>query len=259
MTEMFKLAILRRPAANFAAGQTTVDLGTPISAEVEKQFRQYCEALQRCGLALTVLDADSDHPDSTFVEDTAVLTRHSAIITRPGAPSRAGEVCAIKPIVERYFKVLHEIAAPGTMDGGDICEAENHFFIGISRRTNHEGALQLGTVLRNEGYTCSLVDIRAMRNILHLKSGIAYLGNQQLVIMEEMADRPEFAAYDLIRVSAEESYAANCIRVNDHVLMPSGYPLLRSELERRGYDVIALEMSEFQKMDGGLSCLSLRM
>jgi dimethylargininase len=188
-----------------------------------------------------------------------VLTRHSAVITRPGAPSRAGEVHAIKPTVERYFKVLHEIVPPGTMDGGDICMAENHVFIGVSHRTNDEGARQLGVLLRNEDYTSTIVDIRAMRNILHLKSGIAYLSNQQLVIMEEMADRPEFAAYHLIRVSAEESYAANCILVNDHVLMPSGFPRLRSELERRGYDVIALEMSEFQKMDGGLSCLSLRM
>ena len=98
-----------------------------------------------------------------------------------------------------------------------------------------------------------------MNRILHLKSGIAYLGGNHLVATEEMALRTDFAGYDLIRVSENERYAANCILVNDRVLMPEGYPLLQSDLESRGYSVIPLQMSEFQKMDGGLSCLSLRL
>jgi dimethylargininase len=255
---MFKHAILRRPAQNLAAGQTTVDLGVPVFALVEKQYQQYCEALRQCGLSLTVLEADERYPDSTFVEDTAVLTRESAIFTRPGAPTRAGEVRAMRPAVEQHFRKVHEIVAPGTLDGGDICEAEDHFFVGISHRTNPEGARQLAALLRDEGYTATLVDIRGMHSILHLKSGIAYLGNNTLVVMEEMADRPEFAGYHLLRVSPNESYAANCVRVNDHVLVPAGFPQLQAALVADGYKVIPLDMSEFQKMDGGLSCLSLR-
>jgi dimethylargininase len=251
-------AILRRPSANFAAGLTTVSLGKPDLLKVHQQYQGYCKALTRCGVALTILEADPTHPDSTFVEDTAVITENRAILTRPGAKSREGEVNSMRGILREFFSSFAEIEAPGTVDGGDICEAEKHFFIGLSHRTNEEGARQLAEILAGEGCTSSVVDIRAMKNILHLKSGVAYLGHNHLVVIEEMASRKEFAGYDLIQVNAGESYAANCIRINDHVLIPSGYPALKSDLEQKGYAAIALEMSEFQKMDGGLSCLSLR-
>jgi dimethylargininase len=255
---MFRHAILRRPAANFAAGETSVDFGAPIFTEVEKQYQQYCNALEKCGVQIEVLAADAHHPDSTFVEDTAVLTEHSAIFTRPGVASREGEVRGIRAAVEKHFKRVHEIVAPGTLDGGDICEAGNHFFIGVSRRTNEAGAEQLARILEGEGYATSYVDIRKMTSILHLKSGMVYLRNKHLVVMDEMAESPQFAGYDVIRVIPEESYAANCVLVNDYVLLPAGNPKLQGELERRGYKIMALEMSEFRKMDGGLSCLSLR-
>jgi dimethylargininase len=258
MQKMIRNAILRRPAANFAAGLTTVSLGKPDLVKVNQQYESYCQALTRCRVALSILEADPAHPDSTFVEDTAVLTKGKAVLTRPGAESRQGEVNSIRESLAQFFSSFAEIKAPGTVDGGDICEAEKHFFIGLSQRTNEEGARQLGEILAREGYSSSIVDIRTMHNILHLKSGIAYLGSNRLVVMEEMASRKEFAGYDLIPVNAEESYAANCVLLNDDVLIPSGYPALQSELERRGYSAIPLQMSEFQKMDGGLSCLSLR-
>ena len=255
---MFTRAIVRIPAANFATGETTVDLGEPVFAHVLKQHARYCEVLKLCGLQLRVLEADPDYPDSTFVEDAAVLTAKGVVLTRPGAASRAGEVERIRAAIESEFTNVRKIEAPGTLDGGDICEAGDHFFIGISQRTNAAGAEQLAAMLRSDGYTCSTVDIRDMTSILHLKSGIAYLGDNQVVVMEEMADRPEFAGYERILVRPEESYAANCLRLNDAVLMPAGYPHLQAQLEQRGHKVIPLDMSEFRKMDGGLSCLSLR-
>jgi dimethylargininase len=97
-----------------------------------------------------------------------------------------------------------------------------------------------------------------MAGILHLKSGISYIGDNTLVVMEEMADNPQFRNFNLLRVTAAESYAANCVRVNDRVLVADGYPLVRDELAGRGFNPLVLDMSEFQKMDGGLSCLSLR-
>lgn len=251
-------AILRRPAANFADGLTTGSLGRPDSAKVTQQYQSYCDALERCGIALTILEADPAHPDSTFVEDTAVLTGKTAILTRPGAKSREGEVSGIRGPLAKFFSSFAEIKAPGTVDGGDICEAEKHFFIGLSHRTNENGGRQLAEILAGEGYTWSFIDIRKMKSLLHLKSGIAYLGRNHLVVVEEVASRKEFAGYDLIRVKAEESYAANSILVNDHVVIPAGCPGLKSDLKHLGYSVIPLEMSEFQKMDGGLSCLSLR-
>jgi dimethylargininase len=255
---MFKNAIVRKPAKNFAEGLTSAKLGAPIREQTLLQHSAYCAALERCGLSVTVLEADPQHPDSTFVEDAAVLTRASAILTRPGANSRSGEPETLRGPLGRFYKNFHEITAPGTLDGGDICEAGNHFFIGISRRTNEAGARQLAGFLAQEGYTSSLVDIRAMKSILHLKSGIAWAGEKDLVVMEEMAARDEFRGHKLIPVSAAETYAANCVRVNDDILIPAGFPHIAASLQRSGYSLLPLEMSEFEKMDGGLSCLSLR-
>ena len=255
---MFRNAIVRLPGANFADGLTTVDYGAPDLRLVLAQHARYCEALVECGLVVTTLEADLLFPDSTFVEDTAILTPRGAILMRPGAASRAGEVESIRPVLERFFPSMPAIEAPGTVDGGDICEAGDHFFIGLSHRTNEEGARQLERYLAALGYTSSIIDVRPMTSILHLKSGIAFIENNTLVVMEEMAGDPQFGGFDLIRVKPEESYAANCVRVNGRVLVAAGYPHLSAELTARGFNPLVLEMSEFRKMDGGLSCLSLR-
>lgn len=255
---MYRHAIVRTPGANFADGLTSVDLGEPVFSNVLAQHAAYCDALRQCSLDVLCLDADLQHPDSTFVEDAAVLTPNAAILTRPGAATRLGEVAQIRKAVERFYPVIRQIEPPGTLDGGDICEAGTHFLLGISHRTNPEGARQLAEFLAAEGYTSSTSDIRSTTSILHLKSGISYLDNHNLVVMEELADREEFKGYNLIRVPMEESYACNCVLVNDRVLLPSGFPWLNSALKDLGYKPLPLDMSEFRKMDGGLSCLSLR-
>lgn len=255
---MFNHAIVRIPGSNFAEGLTTVDLGIPDFESARDQHTRYCQALQHCGLTVTTLAADLNHPDSTFVEDTAVLADRVAILTRPGAATREGEVNAIRETICSFFKTTQNIEAPGTLDGGDICEAENHFFIGLSHRTNEEGARQLAALLRTQGYSSSVIDIRLMTTILHLKSGISYIGDNTLVVMEEMAEDQRFSEYELISVPARETYAANCVRINDRVLVASGHPRLAAKLVERGFNPLVLDMSEFQKMDGGLSCLSLR-
>ena len=255
---MFTRAIVCIPGHNFADGLTTVSLGTPNFDMVLAQHTQYCDALRQCGLELTTLEPDLRYPDSTFVEDAAILTPHAAILTRPGAASREGEVAAIRPAIDSFYSRLLTIDAPGTVDGGDICEAEDHFFIGVSLRTNEEGARQLAALLGAHGYTASTIDIRSMTTILHLKSGISYIGDNTLVVMDEMASNPQFARFNQIRVSAAESYGANCVRVNDCVLVADGFPHLRDQLIALGFNPLVLNMSEFQKMDGGLSCLSLR-
>jgi dimethylargininase len=181
-----------------------------------------------------------------------------AILARPGAPSRIGEVESMRGVLADFFPAPHRIESPGTLDGGDVCEAGDHFFIGISERTNEAGARQLARVLGSFNYTFSFVDIRGVEGILHLKSGLAYLGDKRLAVIEALASRAEFRDHDLVLVNAHEEYAANCVRVNNHVIVAAGYPQFEAQLQRMGYQTIALEMSEFQKMDGGLSCLSLR-
>jgi dimethylargininase len=254
----FTLAIVRPPCSTFADGLTRVDLGKPDSTRALHQHEAYCSALQACDLKLLKLGADAAYPDSTFVEDTALITERGAILTRPGAESRAGEVTAIEPVLRQFFTELKRVDAPGTVDAGDVCEAGNHFFIGISHRTNETGAQQLTRLLSQLGYTSSLIDIREIGNILHLKSGIAFLGDDRLVVIDELAGRPEFSELDLIRIPPGEEYAANCLSVNGRVLIAAGFPSFQQRLDKLGFETIALEMSEFQKMDGGLSCLSLR-
>lgn len=255
---MFKNAIVRGPGKNFADGLTTVSLGVPRLEVVLQQHASYCAALQACGLAVTTLRADERYPDSTFVEDTAILTARGAILARPGAASRAGETAAIRDEIARFFPTMAEIETPGTLDGGDICDAGDHFFIGVSQRTNEEGARQLGVHLGRMGYTSSAIDIRKMTSILHLKSGVSYIGERTLVVMAEMAENQEFREFRKIVVRPEESYAANCVWVNGRIFMADGYPQLHAALLKSGFEVMILEMSEFRKMDGGLSCLSLR-
>jgi len=255
---MFTKAIVRPPGANYATGLTTVDLGAPDLERALKQHKAYCQTLESCGLNIVRLATDEDYPDSTFVEDTAILTARGAVITRPGAPSRRNETDNIAPVIRDYFRDIHLIEEPGTVDGGDVCEAGEHFFIGVSLRTNEHGARQLAGILESFGYSSSLIDIRGVSNILHLKSGLAYLGGKRLVLIEALRGFKEFSGYDLVCLDSSEDYAANCLDINGKVLIADGFPATKRELEHMGYQTIALDMSEFQKMDGGLSCLSLR-
>jgi N-Dimethylarginine dimethylaminohydrolase len=258
MATLCTKAIVRAPGRNFASGLTSVDLGSPVFERTLQQHEAYCGVLESCSLQLIRLDPDERYPDSTFVEDTAVLTPRGTVITRPGAPSRLGEIDGIVPVLREHYRELHSISEPGTVDGGDVCEAGEHFFIGISQRTNEEGAKQLAQLLDSFGYSSSLIDIRGLSNILHLKSGMAYLGGKHLVVIEALRGHKAFSGYDLIRLNSAEEYAANCLSLNGRVLIAGGFPAMKQELDQLGYETIALDMSEFQKMDGGLSCLSLR-
>jgi dimethylargininase len=251
-------AIVREPGRNFSSGETSVDLGTPDYELALQQHEAYCRALESCGLQLIRLNADERFPDSTFVEDTAIVTDRGAVITRLGAPSRLGETDEIRRELVNHYPELSTIEAPGTVDGGDICEAGDHFFIGISRRTNEAGAGQLARVLESFGFSASLIDIRSLGNILHLKSGMAWIGDNRLVVIDALSRLKEFSTYELIHVNSLEDYAANCVFINDRMLVAAGFPGLKRQLDDLNYQTIALEMSEFQKMDGGLSCLSLR-
>lgn len=255
---MLRRAIVRPPAENFADGLTTVDLGEPEFGRALEQHERYCEALVSCGLALTRLRPDPLYPDSTFVEDTALIAGDAPILTRPGAPSREGEIVDMEPVLQRFFPALRRIQPPGTVDGGDVCEAGAHWFIGVSARTNEEGARELADLLAADGFTSSQVDIRGVAGILHLKSGIAHLSGRRLVVIDSLASDRAFAGWEIVRVDPGEEYAANCVPVNDRLLFPKGFPRLEERLRGLGYRPLVLDVSEYRKMDGGLSCLSLR-
>ncbi len=251
-------AIVRPPSANFADGLTTVALGAPDVARALRQHEAYVDALRACGLEVERLPADPRYPDGTFVEDTAVVTPRGVILTRPGAPSRAGEVEAIRAAIERDFPRPDRIEAPGTLDGGDVCEAGERFLVGLSERTNEEGARQLAVRLAAAGIETDLVDVRGVPGILHLKSGLSYLGRGRVAAIPALAAHPALRRYEVVPIAPEEAYAANAVVVNDRILVADGYPDFARRLKEIGERPLAVPMSEFRKMDGGLSCLSLR-
>ncbi|MEI6740690.1 MAG: hypothetical protein WCK74_10330 [Gemmatimonadaceae bacterium] len=258
MAHRFTRALVRPLTDNFADGLTSVTLGAPDIARAHTQWQAYVDALGQAGLHVETLPGLPSCPDATFVEDTAVLLPGLAVLTRPGAPSRAPEVDAIRDAVHRIGYPVREIMTPGTLDGGDVCEHGDHLFIGISHRTNADGARQLAAFAAEVGMTASTIDIRDRTDILHLKSGLVSIDDALLVAIPGLATHSAIAGLPVLVADEREAYAANCVRVNDRVLVADGFPVLCSALSDRGFEPLPLAMSEFQKMDGGLSCLSLR-
>jgi dimethylargininase len=253
---IFARAIVRAVPETIDAGTTSANLGKPDYLEACDQHDRYVGALEKCGLKVTVLAADDRYPDSVFIEDTAIVTDRCAIIANPGAAGRRGEVHEVEEVLSGLYGDVERIVSPGTLDGGDVLQVGDHFYVGLTRRTNKEGAEQLSALLQAYGFRASFVELR---RFLHLKTGVAYLGGNDLVVAGELAANDDFEGFDKIFVTPDEEYCANCIRVNDHVLVAGGCERTKEKIVERGYEVIELEMSEFRKVDGGLSCLSLRL
>lgn len=233
------------------------ELGKPDYALALEQHDSYIEALKQCGVEVTVLPALEAYPDSCFVEDPAVITRKGAIIANPGADSRNGEKDEIEPTIRQFFDDEHiaHIVSPGTLDGGDVMMVGDHFFVGRSARTNEEGIRQFFEILEGWGLSGSEVPLEL---VLHLKTGVNYIENNNMLVSGEFIEKPDFAEYNKIIIPEDEAYAANCIWVNDKVIVPEGYPSVLKAVQDAGYETIVVDTSEYRKLDGGLSCLSLR-
>jgi len=251
---MFTRAIVRKPDSNFDKGLTTGLLGKPKFDLLLKQHQAYIQTLEKLGLRVTVLDAQPNYPDAYFVEDTAVVTPEVAIITIPGAPARQGEQHSIQLELAKHRPIAH-IVDPGRVDGGDVLMVGKHFFIGVSERTNPAGARQLGSILASYGYTWCEVPVGEG---LHLKSSINFVGANTLVLTTPFAKLSVFENYTKIVLPEAEAYAANTLWINDTLIIPRGFPQVEKALSQRGLAIIELDVSEMAKMDGGLTCLSLR-
>jgi dimethylargininase len=208
-----------------------------------------------CGLEVTILQPDHRYPDSIFVEDTALLTPQCAILTNPGAPSRKGETEGIASVIRKYYSNIEVIEPPGTLDAGDIMMVGSHYYIGLSDRTNMAGAEQIINILERYELSGSTV---ALQNVLHLKTGVSYLENENLLVSGEFINTEIFNSFNVIPVEPAESYAANSVWINGWVIMPAGFPNTLKSVKEAGYKVLEVNTSEFQKLDGGISCLSLR-
>jgi len=251
----FTHAIVRRPGKSIVAGLSLSNRTPPDYEKALVQHRIYIETLTTCGVKVKELDALEEHPDSTFVEDVAVLTPHCAIITNPGAASRKAEVSAIQQTLTNTFSSVETIDSPGTLDGGDVLQIGKHFFIGQSKRTNSSASQQLITILENHGMSGSTVEVN---DFLHLKTGVTAINDTTLIAAGEFIEHPAFQNFEVIPVSHNEIGAANCIACNGHIIMPEGFPETREKLVPFVQKIIEVNISEFAKIDGGLTRLSLR-
>ncbi len=254
-----RTALVRPPSLTFASGITTAGLGTPDLAKALAQHAAYVEALESAGVRVVRLDPDPAYPDSTFVEDVAVIAGRSAVLTHPGAPSRRGEVAAVGEALVPLVRRVYPFGDSGTVDGGDVLDAGDRVVIGISERTSREGAHRLTGILAEEGVVSIPLDVRGIPGLLHLKSGLSSLGGGRVLAVPQLTGHARALGFTVVQVPPEESYAANCVVVNGRVFLAAGFPRTEALLHELGYRTLALEMSEFQKMDGGLSCLSLRL
>lgn len=252
---MFTTAIVKTPCRNMINGISTANLGQPDYRLALKQHEGYIHALKQCGLKVIVLDPDENFPDSVFIEDACLMTPGCAIITNPGATSRRDETLHISEAVIELGLPVEKIQSTGTLDAGDIMMVGDHYFVGLSDRTNIEGTSQLSSILKKYGYTSTTIKLKS---VLHLKTGLSYLENNNLLVFGEFLTKPELKNFNMLEVDPDESYAANSVWINGNVLVPMGFPKTLKMIEDAGYQTIEVDVSEFQKLDGGLSCLSLR-
>jgi dimethylargininase len=218
-----------------------------------EQHASYCAALRRAGLDLIELPPDEDHPDACFVQDMAVPFGHVAVVGRPGAPSREGELPAVRHALQEHMR-LYDIQPPGTLEGGDVLVIGTRIYVGLSARTNRAGYAQLREVLELEG---AAVEALSVPESLHLLSDCTYLGRGVLLALSTWVDHPAFAGLDVLQVPPEEAYAANALAIGQHVIAPDGYPQVAEMMSQRGFEVLLVHLSEFAKADGGATCLAL--
>ncbi|HZJ98424.1 MAG TPA: arginine deiminase-related protein [Tissierellaceae bacterium] len=253
---MYTHMIVRRPSKSMVEGLRRDFAGDPDYELALEQHQAYIDALKSLGMVVEVLPPLEDYPDACFVEDVAVVTEKMAIVTNPALEARNGEKDHIVQALQKYYPEdkIHYITE-GYVEGGDIVRAENHFYLGDSTRSNEAGRKQFIEIIEKYGYTGSVVETN---NGLHIGSDMMYIKNNNMVISGEFVDKPEFDKFNKIIVSEEEAYAANCAWINGTVLMPQGYPKIKQKIKDLAYDVISLDNSEFKKIDGSITCLSLR-
>ena len=250
-------AIVRRPPRSLGRGLTTQNLGLPDIDLALEQHAAYVSALKQLGLDVTILDADEDYPDSVFVEDVAILYGGVAILTRPGAPSRSGEVESMREVLSERMPIVELGDSESVeLDGGDVLFCGKRVLVGLGLRTNEEGLrrlrqrlLEIDPELAVEGVPFS--------GVLHLKSGLTALRPDVLVYNPICQLDTQFPFARMVTLPPEQGYAANVLPINDSILVIKGYPAVASAAREYYQRVIELGMSEFRKMDGSLTCLSL--
>ena len=227
---------------------------TPIDYDlVVRQHDAYCQTLALCGAEPKQLDVNLELPDCVFIEDTAVVLDEVAVLGSMGAASRCSEPRGIECELSR-FREVHSIERPATLEGGDVLRVDRDLLVGMSSRTNRQGIAQLDSLVRHYGYRVHPV---VVRECLHLKTGCTALPDGRLVVNPDWVDTSQLADYELIRVPQTEPWAANVLPVGDRVCMAAGHVQFAEIVRQLGFEVQPVEISEFVKAEGGVTCLSI--
>jgi dimethylargininase len=244
-------AWVRPPSKNFSQALSEHPEATSINfLKAQQQHTAYCEALKTAGLAVEVLEPLDDFPDSVFIEDNAVILNDRAVLCSMKETSRQGEVPFLADALQSRLPVLR-LQAPVFIDGGDVLQTENAVFVGLSQRTHREAVEALQSLTPKP-----VVPVHVKQG-LHLKTSVSSLGNDLLIIQPSQVDTEPLNGYEWIEVDEDEAYAANCLTVGNNVILPAGFPKLEQQIRECGFKILPVEMSEFQKADGGVTCLSL--
>ena len=247
-------ALTRAVSPTMASCELTYLQRRPMNiAKAVEQHDVYKRCLGGLGLRVLSLPAEPDLPDAVFVEDPVVVVDEVAVIARTGAQSRRKEAESLAQALAP-FRPLRHMCEPATLEGGDVLRIGSDVFVGLSPRTNQAGISQLAAELEPFGY---LVRPIPVHSALHFKTACSYVGNQTLLVNRAWIDTSLLSGYTLMDVAKDEPWAANALRIGDTVLMPAGFPHTEAILRRARFHVQPLDVSELQKAEGSVTCMSV--
>jgi len=252
----FTHALCRAPARSAVKGIRADGGPDPDFYGLAAEHEAYVETLRTLGLSVEVLDPLDDFPDALFTEDVALTFPEGAILLRPGAPSRAGEVVHIRGALAAHHGRLLEMTGPGFADGGDILRLADRVIVGLSARTDRAGAEELAGLLGQIGYPAEIAE--TPRGVLHFKTGCGLIDERTILAVPALADCPQLAGLEVVTTPPGEEPAANILRVRDAVLVGDRWPATHALLAARGIEIHPLPTDQIAHIDAGLSCMSLR-
>ncbi len=253
----FSRAITRRPAATIAGGLRAKDIGNPDFEGMMAAHKAYVAALKSTGAEVIELDPLDAFPDAQFVEDTALCLPQGAVLMRPGAPSRMGEVAEMAPNLRACYETVLEINGPGHIEGGDILVTGREILVGRSDRTDAEGVAELSKI--TSAWSHKLREVFTPEGVLHFKTDCSLMDAETILSTRRLDASGCFEGYRVLHVADGEEAAANAIRFNNLVLMAAGFSRTADMLDREGYEIVEIDNTDCAKLDGGMSCLSLRL
>jgi dimethylargininase len=248
------LALTHVPSPRMECCQLTYVARAPIDhGRALRQHEDYCRTLRACGARVQTLSVNHDLPDCAFIEDTAVVLDEVAVLASMGPASRRAEPAGIEPEL-RKLRPVHRIEPPATLEGGDVLRVGRTLFVGLSSRTNRAGVSALATVAGRHGYTVVPVPVH---DCLHLKTACTALDDRRLLVNPAWIAVGELRGFELVRVPEEEPWAANTARVGGAVLLAATHVRTADLVRGLGFDVRGVDLSEFAKAEGGVTCLSI--